>query len=41
MHNVVDITTTEIINTALDLINPEQYAVPEGKVSVVPKSNKQ
>ena len=41
MHNVVDITTTEVINTALDLINPEQYAVPEGKVSVVPKSNKQ
>jgi hypothetical protein len=40
MHNVVDITTTEIISSGLDLINPEQWAVPAGKVSVVPKSNK-
>lgn len=31
---------TEIVTSA-ELVNPEQYAVPEGKVSIVPKSNKQ
>jgi hypothetical protein len=28
------------MNTSLDLINPEQWAVPEGRVITTPKSNK-
>lgn len=30
---------TEIVTSA-ELVNPEQYAVPEGKVITTPKSNK-
>jgi hypothetical protein len=36
----VPITEAVVINTSLDLINPEQWAVPEGRVSKVEKSNK-
>ena len=36
----VPITEAIVMNTSLDLINPEQWAVPEGKVSKVEKSNK-
>jgi hypothetical protein len=28
------------MNTELDLVNPEQWAVPKGKVITTPKSNK-
>lgn len=40
--NTIDIQAiqTSPINTSLDLINPEQWAVPEGKVITTPKSNK-
>jgi hypothetical protein len=37
----VPITEATVINTSLDLINPEQWAVPEGKVSKIEKSDKQ
>jgi hypothetical protein len=37
----VPITDSVVINTSMDLINPEQWAVPADRVSVVPKSNKQ
>lgn len=36
----IPITEATVINTSLDLINPEQWAVPEGKVITTPKSNK-
>ena len=36
----VPISEATVINTSLDLINPEQWAVPEGKVITTPKSNK-
>jgi hypothetical protein len=40
--NTIDIHTikTVPINTNIDLINPEQWAVPEGRVITTPKSNK-
>ena len=42
--NTIDITNVPIQTTTFeivgDLVNPEQWAVPAGKVSVVPKSNK-
>ena len=38
---IVPITEVTVVNTELDLVNPEQWAVPKGKVSVVPKQNKQ
>lgn len=40
--NTIDIQSiqTSPINTSLDLINPEQWAVPEGRVITTPKSNK-
>jgi hypothetical protein len=28
------------MNTELDLVNPEQWAVPKGRVITTPKSNK-
>jgi hypothetical protein len=34
----IPITETIVMNT--DLINPEQWAVPEGRVITTPKSNK-
>ena len=37
---IVPITEVTVINTALDLVNPEQWAVPKGKVITTPKSNK-
>lgn len=39
--NTIDVSAikTEIV-TNVELINPEIYRVPEGKVSVTPKSNK-
>ena len=37
----VPISEATVVNTQLDLMNPEQWAVPEGKVSKVEKSNKQ
>ncbi len=40
--NTIDIQSiqTSAINTQMDLINPEQWAVPEGRVITTPKSNK-
>lgn len=40
--NTIDIQAIQSvpINTSLDLINPEQWAVPEGRVIRTPKSNK-
>lgn len=40
--NTIDVKAikTEVVNTNLELINPEQWAVPEGKVITTPKSNK-
>lgn len=40
--NTIDIKAvhTAPINTNIELINPEQWAVPAGRVSVTPKSNK-
>jgi hypothetical protein len=37
---IVPLTEVTVINTALDLVNPEQWAVPKGKVITTPKSNK-
>jgi hypothetical protein len=36
----VPISEATVVNTQLDLMNPEQWAVPEGKVITTPKSNK-
>jgi hypothetical protein len=36
--HTIPITETIVMNT--DLINPEQWAVPEGRVITTPKSNK-
>ena len=36
----IPLTEVTVINTELDLINPEQWAVPKGKVITTPKSNK-
>jgi hypothetical protein len=36
--NTIPITETLVMNT--QLINPEQWAVPKGKVMTTPKSNK-
>lgn len=42
--NTVDITNIPVENASFsvvgELINPEQWAVPEGKVITTPKSNK-
>ena len=37
---IIPITEITVVNTELDLINPEQWAVPKGKVITTPKSNK-
>ena len=37
---IVPLTEVTVVNTELDLINPEQWAVPKGKVITTPKSNK-
>ena len=36
----VPITEAVVMNASFDLINPEHWAVPEGKVSKIEKSNK-
>ena len=36
----IPLTEVTVMNTELDLVNPEQWAVPKGRVSVVPKSDK-
>ena len=36
----IPLTEVTVINTELDLINPEQWVVPKGKVITTPKSNK-
>ena len=36
----VPITEAIVMNASMDLINPEQWAVPADRISVVPKSNK-
>ena len=36
----IPITEITVMNTELDLVNPEQWAVPKGKVITTPKSNK-
>jgi len=40
--NTIDIKSIESVpmNTSLELINPEQWGVPEGRVITTPKSNK-
>jgi hypothetical protein len=40
--NTIDIQSIESVpmNTSLELINPEQWGVPEGRVITTPKSNK-
>ena len=40
--NTIDIQSIQKapINTSINLINPEQWAVPEGRVITTPKSNK-
>ena len=42
--NTIDITNVPVENAAFsivgDLVNPEQWAVPEGRVITTPKSNK-
>jgi hypothetical protein len=38
---IVPITEVTVMNTELDLVNPEQWAVPADRVSVRPKTNKQ
>ena len=37
---IVPITEVTVVNTELDLINPEQWAVPADRVNKTPKSNK-
>jgi hypothetical protein len=37
---IIPITEITVMNTELDLVNPEQWAVPKGKVITTPKSNK-
>jgi hypothetical protein len=39
-QQVIDVTEVTVMNTELDLVNPEQWAVPKGKVITTPKSNK-
>jgi arginine deiminase len=39
-QQIVPISEVTVINTQLDLVNPEQWAVPKGKVITTPKSNK-
>ena len=39
-QQIVPISEVTVVNTELDLINPEQWAVPKGKVITTPKSNK-
>jgi hypothetical protein len=39
-QQIVPISEVVVMNTSLDLINPEQWAVPKGKVITTPKSNK-
>lgn len=41
VQEAVPITNTVVTNlSTIDLINPEQWAVPEGRVITTPKSNK-
>jgi hypothetical protein len=37
---IVPISEVTVINSELDLINPEQWAVPKGRVITTPKSDK-
>ena len=39
-QQIVPLSEITVINTELDLVNPEQWAVPKGKVITTPKSNK-
>jgi hypothetical protein len=36
----IPLTEVTVMNTELDLVNPEQWAVPKGRVITTPKSNK-
>lgn len=40
--NTIDIQSvkTEVVNTNIELVNPEQWAVPSDRVITTPKSNK-
>jgi len=38
--STIPLTEVTVMNTELDLINPEQWAVPKGRVITTPKSNK-
>jgi hypothetical protein len=37
---IIPLTEITVVNTELNLVNPEQWAVPKGKVITTPKSNK-
>jgi hypothetical protein len=37
---IIPLTEITVVNTELDLVNPEQWAVPKGRVITTPKSNK-
>ena len=37
---IIPITEVTVMNTELNLVNPEQWAVPKGRVITTPKSNK-
>ena len=39
-QQIVPISEITVINTELNLVNPEQWAVPKGRVITTPKSNK-
>jgi hypothetical protein len=39
-QQIVPISEITVMNTELNLVNPEQWAVPKGKVITTPKSNK-
>lgn len=36
----IPLTEVTVMNTELDLVNPEQWAVPKGRVITTPKSDK-
>jgi len=39
-QQIVPISEITVINTELNLVNPEQWSVPKGRVITTPKSNK-
>jgi len=39
-QQTIPLTEVTVMNTNIDLVNPEQWAVPKGKVITTPKSDK-